>query len=109
MVLGELDDELHVRVVVVVSTAGNLRHLVRHANELGIGKSVLRCRHHNEANEALLSERLVRPLPHRSDRLDGTNAVVRDQNLPDRGVTLVVSYELRNLVHRSHWCGFGEP
>jgi hypothetical protein len=104
VVLGELDDEIYIRVVVVVGAAGNLGHLVRHADELRIGKSILRCRHHNEANEAVLPERLVRPLPHRSDRLDGTNAIVRDQDLPDRGVTLVVCHELRNLVHRSHQC-----
>lgn len=52
--LGDLHNEHHVGVVVVVGAAGHVHHLVRHADVLGVGAHVVRRGHHHEGDRALV-------------------------------------------------------
>lgn len=59
------------------------------ANELGVGVEVLGGGHGDEAQQALVTQRHVRPASHRQNALGRRHAVVRHQNLADRPLAAV--------------------
>ena len=65
--LGDIDDNVDVRVVVVVRASGNLDVLVRHPDVVGVDLEILRRGHDDEFDGALRTERLVSPFSDRTD------------------------------------------
>ena len=101
---GDINYEFNIRIIVVVRSTRNLQihvsHLtegtrsvmlllpasyldvlVRHSNVVCICLQIFWSGHHRELNRSFVSEGLVGPFSDRSDLLDGSNTVVRDQDL----------------------------
>lgn len=79
--LSNIHDQLHIGVVVVVGAAGHFNVVVCHSDVVCVGLQIFGCGHDRELDGALIAERLVGPFSNRSDFLDGSNAVVGNQNL----------------------------
>lgn len=79
--LGDIHDQLHVGVVVVVGASRHFNVVVCHSDVVCVGLQILGGGHDGELDGALVAECLVRPFSNRSDFLDGSNAVVGNQNL----------------------------
>jgi hypothetical protein len=71
--LCDIDNDIYIRVVVVVRSSGDLDVLVGHANVVCIDLEILRGRHDSELDCTLRTERLIAPLPDRADLLDRSN------------------------------------
>lgn len=116
--LSNIDNQFHIRVIIVVCAARDFHILICHADVVCIGLQILRRRHDRKLNRLLIAECLVGPFPHRSDLLDGRNTVVGNQDLSsssilhressarsayvcDDGVTIVVSHEVLNSARSS--------
>lgn len=69
--LRNIDNDVDVGIIVVVGATGHLDVLVGHANVVGVDAQVFRGRHDDKLDGALRAKRLVRPLAHRADLLDG--------------------------------------
>jgi len=76
-----IHNHFHVGVVVVIGTTFNLDVVVRHSDIISIGLKVLGSSHHGEVNGPLIAKYFVCPFPHRADLLDGSDTIVRDQDL----------------------------
>jgi hypothetical protein len=112
--LGNIDNELDVGIVIVVGAAGylhitlgtpstapsasctHLNILVRHANVLGIGLEILGRRHDGELDGALISKRLVCPLPHRADLFDCCDTIVCNEHLRRKPASALLSSRIPN-------------
>lgn len=79
--LGDVDNQLHVGIVVIICASWNLHILICHSDVVGVGLQIFGCRHDSELNRPLVAEGLVRPFPDGSDLLDSCNSIVRNQNL----------------------------
>lgn len=79
--LGDIHDQLHVGVVVVVGASRHFNVVVCHSDVVCVGLQILGGGHDGELDGALVAECLVRPFSNRSDFLDGSNTVVGNQNL----------------------------
>lgn len=79
--LGNIDDQFHIGVVVVVGAARHFNVVVCHSDVVRVGLQIFGGGHDRELNGALVAERLVSPFSNRSDLLNGSNAVVGNQNL----------------------------
>ncbi len=88
--LGNIHDQFHVGVIVVISASGNFDVVVGHADVVGVGLQILGRGHDGELNSPLVTKRLVGPFPDGPDLLDCRNAIVGDENL--RGGRLVSLY-----------------
>ena len=98
-----VNDEFHVRVVVVVCTAGNLLRqsasfengqtgtgraygtyldvLICHTNVVCVCLQILRCGHDSKLDRPLVTKCLVRPLPNGAYLLDGGDTIVGNEHL----------------------------
>lgn len=79
--LGNIYDQLHIGVVVVVGAARHFDVVVCHSDVVCVGLQIFGRGHDRKLDGALVAERLVSPFSNRSDFLDGSNAVVGNQNL----------------------------
>lgn len=79
--LGNIHDQLHICVVVVVGAAGHFNVVVCHSDVVCVGLEIFGGGHDCELDGALVAERLVSPFSNRSDFLDGSNAIVGNQDL----------------------------
>ena len=79
--LGDLCDQRHVGVVVLVRTTRDLDVVIRETNKLGVRREVLRGRHGQELNRVFIPKRVERPTPHRQNALRRRHTVIRDQHL----------------------------
>lgn len=59
--LRNIDNELHIGVVVVVRATWNLNVLISHSDVVGIGAQIFGRGHHSELDGPLVAERLVCP------------------------------------------------
>ena len=57
----DIDNELDVGVVVVVSTTRHFNVLVSHSDVVGVGRQIFWRRHHSELDGALVAEGFVGP------------------------------------------------
>lgn len=78
---GDIHDELHIGVIVVVGAPGDGHVVVGHLDVLGVGLEILRRYHDDESHGPLVLEHLVRPATHRPHTFDGCDAVVGYQHL----------------------------
>jgi hypothetical protein len=99
--LGDIDNQLHIGVVVVVSAARDFDIVVCHSDVICVGLQIFRSGHDGELNGALVAESLVSPFSDRSNFLDGSNAVVGDQNLCAAGWSASLSWGQGALGHAS--------
>mmetsp|Transcript_22294 Transcript_22294/g.72301 ORF Transcript_22294/g.72301 Transcript_22294/m.72301 type:complete len:2084 (-) Transcript_22294:68-6319(-) len=100
-----LDDKLDVGVVVLVRSPGDVHKLIRETNVFCVGANVLRRCHDDKVQDvaAILAERLVRPTPHRPNRLCSSQAVVGDQDARDGAVSAVLLHPpIHDIVRRRH-------
>lgn len=79
--LGDIHDQLHVGVVVVVGASRHFNVVVCHSDVVCVGLQILGGGHDGELDGALVAECLVCPFSNRPDFLDGSNTVVGNQNL----------------------------
>mmetsp|Transcript_29459 Transcript_29459/g.72929 ORF Transcript_29459/g.72929 Transcript_29459/m.72929 type:complete len:393 (+) Transcript_29459:1823-3001(+) len=89
LTLGDVGDEVHVGVVVLVGATRYLDEVVSKANELGVGFQILRGGHRDELDCILVAEFVVCPPAHGDDRLGSSHAVVGDKHLTDHAFTTV--------------------
>ena len=94
----QVDDELHVGVVVGVAAARHLDELISAADELRVRREVLRGRHDHELNRLLVSEGLVGPLTDRHDRLGRGHAVVGDEDPADQAVAAALLHVIPHPI-----------
>ncbi len=94
----EVDDQLHVGVVVRVAAARHLHELIRTANELGVRVQVVRRRHDDKLHGTLVTKGVVRPVADRHDSLRSGHAVVRDKNLADQPIAAALLHILPHPV-----------
>mmetsp|Transcript_7504 Transcript_7504/g.21243 ORF Transcript_7504/g.21243 Transcript_7504/m.21243 type:complete len:306 (-) Transcript_7504:285-1202(-) len=81
--LGDLQDELHICVVVVIGAAGDLHKLVCEADVLGVGLDVLRGCHGHQHNGLARAKRLVGPGANGAHELGGSVAIVGHKDTVD--------------------------
>ena len=74
--VGDLDNEGHIGVIVIVCAPGHLHKLVSHANVLRIDSHVLWGCHCHKCDCALIAKGLVCPAADGADELDSRYAVV---------------------------------
>jgi hypothetical protein len=79
--LRNIDDQLDIGVVVVVSATWDLDVVVSHADVVCIGLQILGRGHNSEMDSPLVTKDLICPFSHGADFLDGGNTVVRNQDL----------------------------
>lgn len=79
--LGNIHNQLHVGVIVIVGAARHLNVVISHSDVVCIGLQVFGGSHHCELDGALVAECLVSPFSNGSNLLDGSNTVVGNQNL----------------------------
>lgn len=71
--LSNVDNDVDVRVVIVVGSTGHFDVLVGHADVVGVDLEIFRSGHHDKLDRAFRAKRLVRPLAHRANLLDGSD------------------------------------
>lgn len=79
--LGNVNDKLHICVIVVISAPRDFHILISHADVICVGLQVLWGGHDSELNRSLIAERLICPFPYRADLLDSSNSIVRNEYL----------------------------
>lgn len=99
--LSNIDNEIHVGVVVVVGSSWHLNILIGHADVFGVDLEILRCCHDGELDGTLVAKGLVRPLADGADLLDGSNTVVGDQDLCDDTVASMLADKVADRASSS--------
>jgi hypothetical protein len=66
---GNVDDEVHVGIIVVIRTPWYFYVTVGHTNVFGVYFEILRCCHDGEFDRTFRPKRFVAPLPNGSDFL----------------------------------------
>jgi hypothetical protein len=79
--LGNVNDQIDVRVVVVVASTRNFDISISHTNVLGVDSQVFGSGHDGELNGSLVAESFVSPFADGTDLLDGSDTVVGDEDL----------------------------
>lgn len=79
--LSDINNQLHIGIIMVICAAGNLDVVIRHADVVCIGLQIFRGGHHSELDGPLVAEGLVGPFPDGPDLLDSGDTVVRDKYL----------------------------
>lgn len=105
--LGHIDDQLDVRIIVVICASGYLKNgekktltiwlpssarlataylhiLIGHTNVIGVCPQILRCGHDRELNGPFVAECLVGPFPNRPNLLDSCDTIVGNEHLFNR-------------------------
>ena len=78
--LGDVDDELHVGVVIVVGTAWHRHELVGELDVGSVGLDVVGRGHGDELDHVVAPKGLKGPLPDGTDALDTGDAIVSDKH-----------------------------
>mmetsp|Transcript_49137 Transcript_49137/g.139181 ORF Transcript_49137/g.139181 Transcript_49137/m.139181 type:complete len:406 (-) Transcript_49137:115-1332(-) len=104
VLLGNIDNDVDVSVVVRVFAGRDLHVGVSELDELGVGLEIFGGGHSHELDGVLVAQLEVGPLAHGEDGLGRGHAVVGDQDLTDRPVTAVL---LDVLLERVGGAGAG--
>ena len=93
---GNVNNEVNVRVVVVIRSTWHRHVLVSHSNVLGVRSQVFWCDHDDEAYGMFVLEHFVRPASHRAHTLHSRNAIVRNEHLQNNGA--IINMVLTKMV-----------
>ncbi|KAH3668227.1 hypothetical protein OGAPHI_001981 [Ogataea philodendri] len=93
----DFNDEFHVGIVVIISSARNFHVLVGHSDVLGIGLEVFWSSHGHELDGSFVAESFVGPFSNRTDLFHGTDTVVCNKNFLNDCVTFMFDHKVLNI------------
>ena len=82
--LGYVENEVDVSVIVIVGASRNGNIVIGQPNVFSVGLHVLWCHHGVKLDGLIAAKYLVRPATHGAYELDGTDAIIGDENFLDR-------------------------
>ncbi len=91
--LSNVDDEIDVCIVVIITSTWNLDVTIGHPDVFGVDPQVFGSSHDGELDGTFVAKGLVSPFTNGSDLLDSCDTIVGDENLWCRGKKVCVRFE----------------